>query len=286
MPPPCLRPRRRGGHAEEGATPGHVPSKRPAAPSARRVPPSSTKRRMGVPVAVRECRQLRRGENTLPGKPPPRPGAPPAKREGRRESSSPPVPVRREAGPLLRLLAVVVAEDAGRMDGGHRVVDGHPVVEGFRLHQQPADPLEAQRLEGLAEVAAQAQVMSGFTIDGLQNSCGCRTPCRRPSTASVLHRGTAARPSSRSRSRCGRPALRTSGGCPTGSRRIARKSSITPSSRCQSQPFLVTWVPEGNSGRPGSPRGRRREPSGTPGRTTSCRCGGPPRGVAALTCRP
>ena len=39
----------------------------------------------------------------------------------------------------------------------HRVVDGHAVVEALRLHQESADPLEAQRAESLAEIAAGAR---------------------------------------------------------------------------------------------------------------------------------
>ena len=67
------------------------------------------------------------------------------------EQAHPAVAVRREArAALLRLLAVVLAQDAGRVDGRHRVVDGDAVVEPLRLHQQPADPLEAQGLERLA----------------------------------------------------------------------------------------------------------------------------------------
>ena len=85
------------------------------------------------------------------------------------EAAHPAVAVRGEAGIVVVVLLppVVEAEDARRVHRGHRVVHGDAVAHALRLHQELADPLEAEGLEGRAHVAARARPGEVGVHDGV-----------------------------------------------------------------------------------------------------------------------
>jgi len=130
-----------------------------------------------------------------------------------------------------------MSEDAGGVDGRHGVVDGEAVVEPLGLHEERADALEAQGAEGGAEVAAGAgerhvRVEDRRAPEELRVEDALEG--RRPHL--VLHRGPAP-PVPRPEADAGAGLRERAVDVPLVAAEYERKSSITASRRCQSQPF-------------------------------------------------